>query len=521
MLARSTLPLFVLTSLVLCSGCSEHDYIYGQITQHNNGYTSDSESDSDAMTLSTSTGEEDGEITDEDETTTTTGEPEPDPTSALVPLEVDLRASTDRLTAAGSIVLTAEVSGDPFFLNLFVTNGPTQKISWPKGQTSYEYIIDTPEQNGTIEFRLVAQDGVMAPAIGTADVEVDLPPSGTLAARVLGKSATVGKAVTIRRGHDGDPDTVFVIGNDLNQELLISHVDGLLWTEPMDPNHPLDVRAAAAYGEEDIIVVGQIGDAMEVRSFHQIEDKWIRTWDQKFEQASARDVKVGKNGRIYVAGAIKFVDHTDAAAWVLTGSGGLVFHDSHVSYDDLNEPLNSEFYSVVIGSLHATWVGESEVKVDNVWPMRGVLFKSYDDDDLELVAIHKLPANDFSGWRAAVATPAGLATLGWHFDDVLQVEQMTVGRYGPDLSQPFISTSPNYVGNAIAWHPANDLIVGGSKLEQGQPHLFFESDIWQPYVDSERGVVHDIAVDRHGYTHLVGEVSINGLPLTVLLTVNP
>ncbi len=522
--------LAILTSMTVVAGCvlDEHDTIYYEITANQNGWTSDdteSETGSSSSTSETTGFDDLPDAGTEGETgltteapTTTTGEGHDD-------LGVVLTASVDTLSRAGSVVLFAEVAGPAQALDLSIRSGDlTEHIIWPIGQESYEYIVDTSAKNGTLEFELVAQADGQDPADDAVEVAIDLPESGTLQARTIGQAATVAKALALRRGHGDMPDEVMIVGNSSNNEILISRFDGQLWTTTIDtpPDKRIEVRSAAAYEDGSIIIAGQNSDDdLEVRRYQMYGMEWMEMWGHTFDNAEGHDLKIGLDNRIYVAGAMNLLGHTDAAVWVLTESGGTVTHDTYEAKDELNQPANSSVHAVAFAEGQVVWVGEAHPD-GQTFQTRAAVFQIV-GSTLQLAHLQELDSSDeSSGWRDVAVTKTGFSAVGWYrHEDFPDKQTVMLGRFGPDGTEYEWQLSPGRVANSAAWHSGQFLVWGGSSVQNATPFLSFQGDDWPVYVDEEVGEVHDMVVDRHGYTHIVGEVTVDGLARAVLLIANP
>lgn len=509
---RTTLLALALTGAVM--SCGDHDSILNQIHQHNNGYGHD----------------------DDAETTTgsTSGSPWQETTGADMgasgssstgmsgngdePFSFEIHANTDMLAQAGSIVLSVEVHGDSpaSSMDLFVSNddGPVQKITWPIGQESLEYIVDGPHHNGTKEFRLIAQTGE-PPAIDAVTVEVQLPPSGTLSSKFVGAPGSVAKAVLVEPGIVGFGDRVYVVMNNADGlvELGERTPSGHVQLRPLVEEQPLEITSATMLADRSIVFVGSVGKDSEVRLYREVGGSWQRYWVRTFEDTVLHDsAAVGDD--IVVAGEKLREDGVDAVAWQLTASGGTVKTDtlSAVTPDDFL--LDSSILAVAVEGERAVGVGYVAQVNGDEHPHKAKLFSFIED-----LAVVDHPLNSWKDESEFVAgtfrAGGSFVAAGWANElpnnNRHGVVAMLSDTLGP-LSMKLLDANLT-----VLQEHQTSLVVGG--LVENQ--LLVEKLGHWAYMEQDIGELHGVAVDQFGYIHAVGALSVNDQPHAFLLTLNP
>lgn len=508
---RTTLLALALTGAV--TSCGDHDSILNQIHQHNNGYGHDD----DAETTTGSTSGSPWQETTGADMGATGSSSTGTPGDGDEPFAFELHANTDKLAQAGSIVLSVEVHGDSpaSSMDLFVSNddGPVQKITWPIGQETLEYIVDGPHHNGTKEFRLIAQTGE-PPAIDAVTVEVQLPPSGTLSSKFVGEPGSVAKAVLVEPGIVGFGDRVYVVMNnadglvELGERTLSGHVQ----LRPLVEEHPLDITSATMLADRSIVFVGSVGKDSEVRLYREVGGSWQRYWVRTFEDTVLHDsAAVGDD--IVVAGEKLREGGVDAVAWVLTASGGTVKTDTYYAVDFVDEdPLDSSIQGVAVGMGGVVYAGYVAAKNnDDQHLPRAQLFTFTQTLELVEISTDSFEESTFVG---------GLFRLN---SDFAAIGRGTVSNDSNGFLRIFsdglVPAGWQYVDGdvvAFAGHKSGD-IVGGLRNN----HLFIEKLGRWAYIDGGMGEFHKLAVDRFGRVHAVGELSMNEHSHALLLTLNP
>lgn len=395
---------------VLLGSCGDHDAILNQIHQHNNGYTEggDVEDTTGGGPAQTSAPVEttDSSATTADETGETT--------AAGDQVELHLSASVESLTQAGSVLLTLE-TGDTTIesLDLFVANadGPVQKIAWPVGQPSVEYIVDHPNDNGTIEFRVLAQTGG-EPVSAVVSVDVQLPASGSVKYTWQGDAGTQGKAVVVEPGQPGFHDRVLMVGNT-GGEITLSEFFPLggVVEQPLVESYPLDITSATMLPDRSLVLVGSVGDDAEVRLYRRLNGRWVRYWVRSFADTVLHDsAAVGED--VLVVGEAHREDGIDATAWQLTESGGTVFSDTLSLVNAEDESLDSSIRSVSVREQQVVGAGfvlseiyEDHPKQPRLFTFAGGVLSAVPrplTDESVYVAGSFSPAGKFIAWGRTI-----------------------------------------------------------------------------------------------------------------------
>ncbi len=514
---RTTLLALALTGAVM--SCGDHDSILNQIDQHNNGYGHDD--DAETTTGSTS-GSPWQETTGADMGATGSSSTDT-PGNGDEPFAFELHANTDMLAQAGSIVLSVEVHGDSpaSSMDLFVSNddGPVQKITWPIGQETLEYIVDGPHHNGTKEFRLIAQTGE-PPAIDAVTVEVQLPPSGTLSSKFVGEPGSVAKAVLVEPGIVGFGDRVYVVMNnadglvELGERTLSGHVQ----LRPLVEEQPLEITSATMLADRSIVFVGSVGKDSEVRLYREVGGSWQRYWVRTFEDTVLHDsAAVGDD--IVVAGEKLREDGVDAVAWVLTASGGTVKTDTLHAVDENDFRLDSAILGLASDANTVVFMGYVDLRIDDMSHLRRSELFTFNE---ELVAVGVPSSNlnvlEESEFFAGLLREDGsLLALSrtTQVDDEDADPQAFLETFTPTLERV---TSQELVGEPRSLAAGRSLVTGGLLNHR----MFVEQVGGWTFVDVEAlGRAADVAVDRLGYIHVGGRIAVGGHKYPVLLTFHP
>ncbi|MGB1015179.1 MAG: hypothetical protein ACPG4T_13680 [Nannocystaceae bacterium] len=504
--------------LVVC-GCSVLDGTYEALDDPNES------SSSGAVDETNSTGSDPEPTT----STGTTGipmdlgsEPETDTESASNLDIVAFTASTDKMLRAGSIVFEAEVEGEAseLWLHVHQDGEPISETSWPLGSPTFEYIVNSDELDGELTFTLVASAGP-ANDSESVSVTVDLPESGSKDFRWVSPAIGRGMALGVLPGEGIERDQVVVVGNDIDDVLMMGVVtNGSL---PMSPFPAMKVHALDV-ADGFIFVAGERDGEMVVRKY---TSKLQQYWEVTVPDARALDVAVGPSGDVFVVGEVDvdgMFPHTEAALWTLTESGGFL-HDvaTFIEFDEWNIPLASSLTSVGFLGEQVVAAGFRQSSVE-FRPPRATIFEWVDQSLLDRNVYAGTFEEERCSWNDMVVASGKLFTIGWHRTTALDPTSVAFGRYGEELVTQFFSPSWGGfgIGNTIAY--GEYAMIAGHRTVALKPRLAVQAAPWsQSYVDDggDQSWASDIAIDRHGYVHVVGEQIKDGNPHLLLVRLNP
>lgn len=521
--ARQTIA-FVLTLLLLPS-CRLSDKIRDY---HEMSDTADTEAGSSdptdedpgpAPTTSTTTGAATGTV---DPATTSL----PDLPDTEVVEIVSFTADLGLVARAGPVLLSAEVVGPVEDMSLEVIHADTnysEDIPWPVGQTTLEYVVNTSKRNGTLEFRLQATGPDEAEA--TLALPVDMPPGGTLDARWEGEPGTRGTALALLPGSGLEPDTVVVVGQGENGELLVGQVvDEQLKTDLLDPMLPHAVAVDPSH--EFIYVAGENqAEEMTVRKYTLNLGAY---WERTYPDAVAQDVQVSPDGEVVVAGYVRHDSHTEAAVWLFDTDGTSLAEPAIFSeVDEFNDTFASEITGLVFVGDRVVAAGSREEKlVFDVRKQHAVLFE-YSMQELQPITIYPATLeNEQSSWRGVSGSATHVYTVGDHKQDDDTPPTIAYGRFSSSLGSEQLSSSLAGFGEgeAIAWHPAGYSVMAGSRLLNGVGKFWAGSQAWPAaYLDEFDGTseARDVAVGRHGYIYVLGTSEPLGWSRMILARLGP
>ncbi len=491
--------------LVLVSACGDHDSILNQIHQHNNGYTGD-----DTTGWSTTDFED-----SHDFPPGSTGSPETtDPTDLTSETdghdqgELYLSVNVESLTQAGSLLLTVDTDTIDSLesLDLFVSNvdsnGPVEKITWPLGQDSLEYIVDHPDDNGTKEFRVLAQTGSRAPLMAATTVVVDLPASGSLNYTWVGAPGTTGKAVVVQPGKPGFHDRMFLVGNT-GDVVTLSEVSplGAVVEQGLAEDEPLDVTSATMMSDGDLVLVGSVGEDAEVRLYHKLPyGSWVRYWVRNFPDTVLHGAAaIGED--VIVVGEAIGVDGFDATAWQLTESGGTVFSDTLSVFDDENAKLDSSIHSVSVRGQSVVCAGYVREKLGMEEFVKHPRLFSFSSGALSTVPRPNTGESEYVGGGFA-----GDKFIAWGRAD----ETSFRSTHKPDLSY---YTSVEFEGEVVAAGHRHAVGSLGGRLAVFRDSWLFQS----PDVGSLTASV----LDRFGMLYATGHVKNGGHTHAFVVAIHP
>jgi len=446
--------------------------------------------------------------------TTAGTQPTPDDIPGAATIEIlDFAASTSKMSRAGSIVFTAEVTGPADALELQVEHpesGFTDTVMWPVGE-ELEYVVITSAHNGALDFTVVAH-GEGEPDEASLAITIDLPPAGTLDLRWVdpGGESSTGHGLVVLPQTGTEPDDVLVLGNVGDDAMVVGELDGQnLWTTTLKPMHVHAATAQAGF----IYVTGENASGkMVLRKYaknHPNFTDFTQLWEHTYPSSRGLDVEIGPDGYVYVAGEVD-APHHEAAMWVVTDDGGAVVWPPAVfaTISENDEPLASSLSSVAFidGRVVAAGYRESDIG----WlPKRAALF--------ELQESTLNPKNTYSGtfesekcaWVALVTSEDALFAVGWHQLDINGPLSVVFGRFGENLNSELVSPAwGGYgAGRTIAWHPSGYPVVAGSRTIEPEPYFLVQAEPWaSSWIESEgvRSWANDLRVDRHGYVYATG-----------------
>ncbi len=492
-------------AVLLSASCGDHDSILNQIHQHNNGYTGD-----DTTGWSTTDFED-----SHDFPPGTTGSPETtDPTDQASETgvhdqgELYLSVNVDSLTQAGSVLLTVETDSIDSLesLDLFVSNldsnGPVEKITWPLGQDSLEYIVDQPDDNGTKEFRVLAQTGSGAPLMAATTVVVDLPASGSLNYTWVGAPGTTGKAVVVEPGQPGFYDRMFLVGN-AGDFVTLSEVSplGSVFERAFAEDEPLDVTSATMLSDGSLVLVGSVGEDAEVRLYRELHGSWVRYWVRNFPDTMLHGAAAFGEDVIVVGEAIGG-DGFDATAWQLTESGGTVFSDTLSVENSDGIFLDSSIRSVSVRGQSVVCAGYVREEIGMLEFIKHPRLFSFSSGALSTV-----PRPNTGGDSEYVGGGfAGDKFIAWGGTD----ETSFRSTHKPDLSY---YTSVEFEGEVVA--AGHGHAVGSLG---GRPAVFRDSWLFQ---SPEVGSLTALASDRFGNFYATGRVEVGGHTRAFVVAIHP
>ncbi len=454
---------------------------------------------------------------------------EPESTDAAASLEiVAFSASTDLMSRAGSVVLTAEVEGDVSEMLLQVQHngedidGP----GWPVGEVSREFIVNSDSFDGELTFTLTAQSDQLSDTAAVS-VDVDLPKSGTKNLRWVSPSVSRGIALGVVPKSGTEGDRIVVFGNDDNDVLLMGELEygGVsTFSGTAMEVHGVDVAG------EFIYVTGELDGNMVTRAYN--ADTKQAQWANHSPDSRGLDVAVGPDGEVYVVGQTYVngnIPHVEGTVWTLKGSTGAFFHDPvlFAAYDVMDWPFSSGLRAVGIHDGRVVAVGYREVDI-GVYPPRATLFEFVDGQLIDRDVYSGTFVKEMCGWYGLVTTEDGIVATGWHRTKETEPVSVAFGRYGEDLTSEVFSPAWGGfgAGNAVAWQDQGDgyPVIAGHRTVDDEPRLMVQAESWgEPYIDDagDRSWAHDVAVDRHGYVYVIGELVEDGASHMILVRLNP
>lgn len=455
---------------------------------------------------------------------------EPDTTDAAAYVEiVAFSASTNKMLRAGSVLLTAEVEGDVTELMLQVHHDGEQvdSPSWPVGESIREYIINSDELDGEIEFTLTAKSGQLANDTASLTVDVDLPESGTVDFRWVSPAVSKGVALAVVPSSGMAADKIVAVANDPDDVLLLGAIDS--GEVAMKQRAAMKVRAVDV-ADGFLFVAGERDGEMVVRKY--TAETLQQYWENDYPNARAFDVAVGADGDVFVVGEAdvdEMLPHTEAALWTLTESGSFLHEVAlFAEHDEWDWPFSSALHAVGFQGDRVVAAGYREAYV-GAYPPRATLFEFADgvltDRDVYSGSFLK----EECGWHSLVSTKTGIYATGWHKGQEIDPTSVAVGRYGDDLAGEVFSPAWGGFGggNAVAWQHDGDEgypMIAGHRTVDLEPRLLVQAEAWaQPYIDDggDRSWAHDVVIDRHGYIYVIGDLVEDGSSHVVLLRLHP
>ncbi len=438
---------------------------------------------------------------------------------------VAFEASHHTMHRAGTVVLTAEVEGDVTGMSLQIhQNGnPLASPGWPVGESSREFVINSDDLDGEVEFTLTAKAGPLSDT-ASLTIDVDLPESGTVDLRWVSPTISQGLALGVIPKSGTEPDNIVAVANDPEDVLLIGTMDfGELALKPRNKMkvHAIDVA------DGFVFVVGERDEDMVIRKY--TADALQQYWENDYPNARAFDVAVGSNGDVFVAGEADvegMIPHTEAALWTLTESGTFLHEPAlFAAFDEWNWPYSSALHAVGFHDGRVVAAGYRDADIDQ-YPPRAALFEFLDGQLTDRDVYTGAFVDEECGWQALVTVDDGIVATGWHKTEESEPTSIAFGRYGADLVSEVFSPAWGGFGGgtAIAWQQHGYPVIAGHRTVDLEPRLSVQAESWpQPYIDDggDKSWAHDVVIDRHGYVYVIGELIEFGEPHLILLRLHP
>jgi len=436
-------------------------------------------------------------------TTTTTGDSTSSATSSgseheIQPLEVELSLSHSEISQARSVVLTITSKGaDTVKLAIFETKEVglvLNEVELPTGKTEYEHKVLL---GSGYYVAIAGRDGEWVSDFEA--IEANLPDPGTFE-QTLGPQGT-GAAIVLHTNEGTALDQPTVIGHDLEGNVVF-----LGQPSPYLGAGPMEVTSAVMddYG---VIYVGGSADGQAVVRKYKNRHLY---WEYATGTGIVHDIILLSN-HVVAVGEVEHEGVTSGAYWRLSESGGLAKHHVWEGTDEQNEPLGSIFNSVADTNDGPVIVG-SVVGVGMDTNKRAAVF---DGDSFSMCDVVPVGEHATSTWLGiAGGAHSGFVTVGFQqdLDEKPRIRRSTFAECnGPQGL--FVGAD----GRGRDTFAATTFV--GEELLDGEPHTYVENSSWNHRGGPGTGA--ELAVDRHGYVHVAGTVSVNGESRIALTTFHP